>query len=167
MYSQTFGFIFGLSDAIIGLTIFAAGNSLADLVANMSVAVRIHSNYIMSRPHVCLGIRPHHGFLGLFRWSNAEHIVRCRHFRLIYNPPDRRTLQAPFLQYPIRKLSGASCASRYDYDIRSYERLFPPAQVGDVPHLLLCSDHDSQCSSGGARTRLGGRCARHPRSRFY
>ncbi|KAI9461703.1 Sodium/calcium exchanger protein-domain-containing protein, partial [Lactarius psammicola] len=36
---QTFGFIFGLSDAIIGLTIFAAGNSLADLVANMSVAV--------------------------------------------------------------------------------------------------------------------------------
>lgn len=36
---QTFGFIFGLSDAIIGVTIFAAGNSLADLVANMSVAV--------------------------------------------------------------------------------------------------------------------------------
>ncbi|KZT39099.1 hypothetical protein SISSUDRAFT_1099515 [Sistotremastrum suecicum HHB10207 ss-3] len=35
---QTFGFIFGLSDAIIGLTIFAVGNSLADLVANMSVA---------------------------------------------------------------------------------------------------------------------------------
>jgi sodium/potassium/calcium exchanger 6 len=31
--------IFGLSDAIIGLTIFAVGNSLADLVANMSVAV--------------------------------------------------------------------------------------------------------------------------------
>ena len=38
---QAFGFIFGLSDAIIGLTIFAVGNSLADLVANMSVAVRI------------------------------------------------------------------------------------------------------------------------------
>jgi len=36
---QTFGFIFGLSDAIIGLTIFAVGNSLADLVANTSVAV--------------------------------------------------------------------------------------------------------------------------------
>ncbi|OBZ72098.1 putative cation exchanger C3A12.06c [Grifola frondosa] len=36
---QTFGFIFGLSDAIIGITIFAVGNSLADLVANMSVAV--------------------------------------------------------------------------------------------------------------------------------
>lgn len=28
-----------MSDAIIGLTIFAVGNSLADLVANMSVAV--------------------------------------------------------------------------------------------------------------------------------
>lgn len=36
---QTFGFIFGLSDAIIGITIFAVGNSTADLVANMSVAV--------------------------------------------------------------------------------------------------------------------------------
>lgn len=36
---QTFGLVFGLSDAIIGLTIFAMGNSLADLVANMSVAV--------------------------------------------------------------------------------------------------------------------------------
>jgi len=35
---QTFGFIFGLSDAIIGVTVFAAGNSIADLVANMSVA---------------------------------------------------------------------------------------------------------------------------------
>jgi len=36
---KTFGFIFGLSDAIIGLTIFAVGNSLADFVANLSVAV--------------------------------------------------------------------------------------------------------------------------------
>ncbi|KAF8577083.1 hypothetical protein K439DRAFT_1639998 [Ramaria rubella] len=35
---KTFGLIFGLSDAIIGLTIFAVGNSLADLVANTSVA---------------------------------------------------------------------------------------------------------------------------------
>ncbi|KAL5503823.1 hypothetical protein ACEPAH_7894 [Sanghuangporus vaninii] len=35
---KTFGFIFGLSDAIIGLTIFAVGNSLADFVANVSVA---------------------------------------------------------------------------------------------------------------------------------
>ncbi|KAG8809241.1 hypothetical protein FRC17_003539 [Serendipita sp. 399] len=35
---QTFGIIFGLSDAIIGLTIFAVGNSLADFVANITVA---------------------------------------------------------------------------------------------------------------------------------
>ncbi|TDL25481.1 hypothetical protein BD410DRAFT_784471 [Rickenella mellea] len=35
---KTFGFIFGLSDAIIGLTVFAVGNSLADFVANISVA---------------------------------------------------------------------------------------------------------------------------------
>ena len=39
VFRKTFGFIFGLSDAIIGITIFAIGNSLADLVANMSVAV--------------------------------------------------------------------------------------------------------------------------------
>ncbi|KAG8888928.1 hypothetical protein FRB98_006470 [Tulasnella sp. 332] len=36
---QTFGFIFGLSNAIVGLTIFAVGNSVADLIANLSVAV--------------------------------------------------------------------------------------------------------------------------------
>ncbi|KAJ3753553.1 hypothetical protein EV360DRAFT_87673 [Lentinula raphanica] len=36
---QTFGFIFSSSDAIIGLTVFAVGNSPADLVANMSIAV--------------------------------------------------------------------------------------------------------------------------------
>jgi solute carrier family 24 (sodium/potassium/calcium exchanger), member 6 len=35
---QTFGLIFGISDAIIGLTIFAIGNSLADFVANITVA---------------------------------------------------------------------------------------------------------------------------------
>ncbi|KAF9520833.1 hypothetical protein BS47DRAFT_1311298 [Hydnum rufescens UP504] len=35
---NTFGLIFGLSDAIIGLTIFAIGNSLADFVANFTVA---------------------------------------------------------------------------------------------------------------------------------
>ncbi|KAF8322693.1 hypothetical protein DL93DRAFT_1051915 [Clavulina sp. PMI_390] len=34
----TFGLIFGLSDAIIGLTIFAIGNSLADFVADITVA---------------------------------------------------------------------------------------------------------------------------------
>lgn len=38
-FHQAFGFIFGLSDALIGVTIFAVGNSLADFVANMSVAV--------------------------------------------------------------------------------------------------------------------------------
>ncbi|KAM0754539.1 hypothetical protein T439DRAFT_377003 [Meredithblackwellia eburnea MCA 4105] len=35
---QTIGHIFGLSDAILGLTIFAMGNSLGDLVANATVA---------------------------------------------------------------------------------------------------------------------------------
>ncbi|KAM0788213.1 hypothetical protein ACM66B_001370 [Microbotryomycetes sp. NB124-2] len=35
---QTVGHIFGLSDAILGLTVFAIGNSLGDLVANATVA---------------------------------------------------------------------------------------------------------------------------------
>ncbi|KAG1750125.1 hypothetical protein EDB19DRAFT_1678365 [Suillus lakei] len=39
MLLQTFGFVFGLSDAIIGLTIFAIGNSLAHPATKMSVAV--------------------------------------------------------------------------------------------------------------------------------
>ena len=143
------------------MTIFAAGNSLADLVANMSVAVRVQSNYVIPPPHVLLGVCPHNGFLGLLRWANAEHIVRCRHFWLVYHPPDRQTLQAPFLQYSIRKLSGAARASRHDHDIRSSERLFPPAQVGRVPHLFLYSDHDDQCCRGSAWTRLDGRCVRH------
>lgn len=64
---QTFGFIFGLSDAIIGLTIFAVGNSLADLVANMTVAVSRTSTYTvfpLSPTRVCrllprLWVSPH------------------------------------------------------------------------------------------------------------
>ncbi|KAH8115340.1 hypothetical protein DFH11DRAFT_1688504 [Phellopilus nigrolimitatus] len=36
---KTFGFIFGLSDMIIGLTVFALGNLLADFVVNVSVTV--------------------------------------------------------------------------------------------------------------------------------
>jgi len=35
---DTFGLIFGLSPAIIGLTVFAMGNSLSDFVANVTVA---------------------------------------------------------------------------------------------------------------------------------
>ena len=126
----------------------------------MSVAVRVHFDYVM--PHVMffLGVCPHYGFLGLLRWTNAEHIVRCWHFWLVYNPPDRQALQAPFLQYSIRKLSGASRTSRHDHDLRSYERLFPSPQVGRVPYLLLYSDHDDQCHSRSAWTRLDGRCVR-------
>ena len=35
---KTIGVIFGISDAILGLTIFAVGSSLGDLVANITVA---------------------------------------------------------------------------------------------------------------------------------
>lgn len=35
---KAFGVIFGISDAILGLTVFAVGNSLGDLVANITIA---------------------------------------------------------------------------------------------------------------------------------
>jgi sodium/potassium/calcium exchanger 6 len=35
---QTLGLVLGLSDAILGLTVFAMGNSLGDLVANITIA---------------------------------------------------------------------------------------------------------------------------------
>lgn len=82
--------MFGLSDAIIGLTIFAVGNSLADLVANMSVAVRVYPAYAMvfnSQPQVYLGLRSRHGLLGLLRWANAQYLIRRRRFRLVCHPP--------------------------------------------------------------------------------
>lgn len=39
---QTIGIIVGLSDAILGLTVFAIGNSLGDLVANVTIAKMGH-----------------------------------------------------------------------------------------------------------------------------
>ena len=39
---QTLGIILGLSDAILGLTVFAMGNSLGDLVANVTIAKMGH-----------------------------------------------------------------------------------------------------------------------------
>lgn len=39
---QTLGLVLGLSDAILGLTVFAMGNSLGDLVANITIAKMGH-----------------------------------------------------------------------------------------------------------------------------
>ncbi|KAG2140121.1 hypothetical protein DEU56DRAFT_798717 [Suillus clintonianus] len=39
--TQIFRFVFGLSDATVGPTIFAMGNSLTDLVRNLNVAVSL------------------------------------------------------------------------------------------------------------------------------
>ena len=63
---QAFGFIFGLSDAIIGLTIFPMGNSVADLVDKPGVSFLI----ILA---CLLGIRSHRGILRLFRKPDVEH----------------------------------------------------------------------------------------------
>ena len=35
---KTFGVVFGISEALLGLTIFAAGNSVGDLIADITVA---------------------------------------------------------------------------------------------------------------------------------
>ncbi len=80
---QTFGMIFGLSDAIIGLTIFAVGNSLADLLANMSVAViyLFIASTIISL--VLIGFCPTDGLLSMLWWTNAQHPSRHRYLRLL------------------------------------------------------------------------------------
>lgn len=102
------------------------------------------------------GVRPYHGLLCLLRWADAQYIIGDRHFWLVCHPLYRSTLQATLLQYLAREHSWATRAPHHNHDIRSSERLFPPTQVGRVPHLLLYGDHDDQCCRGGAWTRLEG-----------
>lgn len=64
---QTIGHIFGLSDAILGLTVFAVGNSLGDLVANATVAVSadFHATVAVQESLLILSDSPAaHGFSG-------------------------------------------------------------------------------------------------------
>ena len=67
---RALGVILNMSDAILGLTIFAVGNSLGDLVADITVAR--------------LGF-PHHGAISMFRRTYAEHLAWCRTERFVHD----------------------------------------------------------------------------------
>lgn len=96
---QTIGIIVGLSDAILGLTVFAVGNSLGDLVANVTIAKMGHPVMAVSFGrrkkkwwYFVLEKSRHNltfFFLGtfftltdlcLFRRSFAQSLARNRHF---------------------------------------------------------------------------------------
>ena len=151
---QAFGFIFGLSDAIIGLTIFAMGNSLADLVANMSVAVcrQIWLSFLVFLTCL-LGIRTHHGILRLFRKPDVEHTPWRRSFWFIHDKPDVRPLRARIFPNSLcqhhrttRPLGG------YPH-LRSNERLCLDTALGYFLGRFLFCPHGHQCH-GGAEKRV-------------
>ena len=108
----------------------------------------------MSCPQFDPGICAHHGFLGLLWRANAQYFVGYWHIRLVCHSHHWRTLQATLFQDVAREHNRATRTPHHDHDIRPPERLFPPAQVGRVPHLLLCGNYDGQHYCGGAWTRL-------------
>jgi len=122
----------------------------------MSVAVRFPRLFrvIPSSVYLLPGVRPYHGVFGLLWWADAECVVGCRHFWLVFDPHQGSTVQATFFQYLARELNWATRTPRLNHDIRSSEQLLPPAEVGGVPHLLLCSDHDGQRCRGDPWTGL-------------
>ncbi|KAF9586475.1 hypothetical protein BGW38_004186 [Lunasporangiospora selenospora] len=68
---QAIGMILGLSDAILGLTVFAMGNSLGDLVANITIAKlgfpRMAFSACFGSPLLTLVVVPRNGYI-LGRW---------------------------------------------------------------------------------------------------
>lgn len=83
--------MFGLSDAIIGLTVFAMGNSIGDWVANATVAVSHPKNVKLgqqtdgpSYSHSEHGITPD-GDFRLLWWTHAQHSTRIRSIGILYD----------------------------------------------------------------------------------
>lgn len=87
---KAFGVILGISDAILGLTVFAVGNSLGDLVANMTVA-RVYPVMALSSCfggpmlNILLGI----GISGLYITITHGNEHRAKH-------PDNRVRYKPY-----------------------------------------------------------------------
>jgi len=152
---QTLGEIFGLSDAIIGLTIFAVGNSLADLVANMSVAVcglNIVDPSISF--HRDIGVCPDYGILCVFRWPYAQYSPWYWTFGLMGRSHNTETV-------PFQTLHDSSCQHYWslispggDSDLCTVERILSNKTLGDVAYCVVCCHHDHQCHSRGQKTRL-------------
>lgn len=148
-FVQTFGFIFGLSDAIIGLTIFAVGNSLADLVANMSVAVSLLSMVIITAPkYHPTGICADHGILCMLWWPHAQHSSRSRHLGLIYNPPDLEAIQFTFHVDAHSQHDRITRIVAGNYDRGPTQRLLPDSKLGNIPHNVICYHYGCQYICG-------------------
>jgi hypothetical protein len=119
---QTFGLIFGLSDAIIGLTIFAVGNSLADLVANMSVAVIHLFSVLIIISFVLIGFCPTDGLLSMLRWTNAQHPSRHRYFRLLCDQSNWPPVRSQDLNNPVCQFLWAFVPSCSYIDFYPFKR---------------------------------------------
>ena len=91
---QTIGYVFHLSDAIIGLTVFAMGNSLGDLVANLTIArMGFPSMACVYGTEAKLTRQA----LGDLRRAVAEHPSRRRRQRLVLRLPQRQVVQDTLL----------------------------------------------------------------------
>ncbi|KAL8928272.1 MAG: hypothetical protein Q9208_001982 [Pyrenodesmia sp. 3 TL-2023] len=88
---KAFGVILGISDAILGLTIFAVGNSLGDLVANITVArlgypvMALSACFGGPMLNILLGV----GLSGLYMTIRDGHHKHDRH-------PERPMLYKPY-----------------------------------------------------------------------
>lgn len=116
------------------------GNSVADLVANMSVAVSSLESFgvgIILTDGPSIGVRSHHGLLSLLWWAYVEHSARYRHHWDIYHTPNVRALPAAFLDNP--RYHGnwsVSLPPRYAH-LCPLEQLLPSAQLGHHAHRCL------------------------------
>ncbi len=135
-----------LSDAIIGLTIFAVGNSLADLVANMSVAVSVHyPGPFRKMIYIhCLGLCSHHGLLGMFWGADVEHPPWRRHLRDVHNVPYVGTLRATFGTTLFVCTIGLITLLVTTLIVVPLKRLFPVSAVGHISDTLLHDYHGYQ-----------------------
>jgi hypothetical protein len=148
---QTFGYIFGLSHAIIGLTIFAMGNSLADLVANISVAVCRYFRSLTMRLLTCIsvGVRPRDGLFRVLRRTHAQHAPRRRLVRHIHHLSERRSAVRA------RVLAHAACLLRrpagHTHRLGGHgpaERLPPYPSMGCLFDRVLYGHFGSECGGG-------------------
>ena len=89
---HAFGFIFGLSDAVIGVTIFVIGNSLVDLAANErsrtsnTIPPYAANSLPLSQPGLCT----HHGLLCMLWRAHGQHPAQYRPFWLLHHLTEGR-----------------------------------------------------------------------------
>lgn len=90
------GVILGMSEAILGLTVFAVGNSVGDLVADITVArlgYPVMALYVDSLRYIFLNLRPlvNTMQIRLLRWAHAQHPPWNRLRRNVHDYEKRQT----------------------------------------------------------------------------